>query len=262
MASFRYFAGAYHRCGAKQKLEIAVADRHTDIGLVQAPKFIGTGYDKQHKRYGTNISLLNPDKRALSETEQSHLTIGKLQIKTPGVLASFVSASEVSPVMRVRLCYGKWRQYVILLHMDHEATMKLALEEAELAVKDGNAPFACVVTDQQGNVVLREHDRVKENTDPTAHGEVNAIRALCKKLNTLSLHDYTFYTTSEPCPTCMTCMIKARVPVVYYGAKTEATASLPIPAEEIASKSKKYPVVVTGGILAEECLAQRNRLLS
>lgn len=145
--------------------------------------------------------------------------------------------------------------------MDHEAIMRLALAEVEVAVKDGNAPFACVVTDRRGNVVHRDHDRVNENTDPTAHGEVNAIRALCKRLGVLSLRDYVFYTTSEPRPTCMTCMIKAKVAQVYYGAKTEATASLPIPAEEIAAKSKKYPITVTGGILAAECLEQRNRLL-
>jgi len=141
-----------------------------------------------------------------------------------------------------------------------EDVMRQAIEEAELAVKEGNAPFACIVVDQQGNIVLKEHHRVKEYTDPTAHGEVNAIRVLCKKLNTLSLRDYMFVTTSEPCPTCMTAMIKAKVAHNYYGAKTEATASLPIPAEELAAKSKKYPITVQGGILAEECLEQRNRL--
>ena len=140
--------------------------------------------------------------------------------------------------------------------------MRLALQEADLAVKEGNAPFACVVVDVQGRVVLQEHDRVKELTDPTAHGEVNAIRTLCKRLKTLALYEYTFYTTSEPCPTCMTCMIKAKVGRVFYGAKTEPTASLPIPAEEIAAKSQKCPIVVVGGILADECLAQRERLSS
>jgi tRNA(adenine34) deaminase len=146
--------------------------------------------------------------------------------------------------------------------MNLESIMKTALKEAELAVQEGNAPFACVVLDLDGNIVLQEHDRVNELTDPTAHGEVNAVRRLCKKLNTLSLRDYTFVTTSEPCPTCMTCMIKAKVAKVFYGAKTEATASLPIPAEEIAAKSTKYPITVTGGILADECLEQRTRLLS
>lgn len=146
--------------------------------------------------------------------------------------------------------------------MNHDDIMRLALEEAELAVSEDNAPFACVVVDRAGNVVAKDHDRVKELMDPTAHGEVNAIRSLCKRLNSLSLKEYTFYTTSEPCPTCMTAMIKAKVPIVYYGAKTEQTASLPIPAEFIASKSLKYPISVTGGILAEEALEQRNRLLA
>lgn len=144
----------------------------------------------------------------------------------------------------------------------HEDIMKLALEEAELAVREGNAPFACIIVDKEGSVVAKDHDRVKELMDPTAHGEVNAIRTLCRQLNTLSLRDYTFYTTSEPCPTCMTAMIKAKVPTIYYGAKTEESASLPIPAEFIASKSLKSPISVTGSILAEEALEQRSRLLA
>jgi tRNA(Arg) A34 adenosine deaminase TadA len=145
--------------------------------------------------------------------------------------------------------------------MNLENIMKLALEEAQIAVDEGNAPFACIVVDQQGAIVLKEHDRVKEYTDPTAHGEVNAIRILCKKLNALSLRDYIFVTTSEPCPTCMTAVIKAKVAQVYYGAKTESTASLPISAEEIAKLSKKHSISVTGGILADQCAEQRNRLL-
>ncbi len=144
----------------------------------------------------------------------------------------------------------------------NEDIMRLALEEAELAVQEGNAPFACVVANGDGSVVIKDHDRVKERMDPSAHGEVNAVRELCKRLKTLSLSNFTFYTTSEPCPTCMTVMIKAKVKKVYYGAKTEGDASLPIPAEFIASKSLKYPISVTGGILAEEALSQRTQLLN
>lgn len=151
--------------------------------------------------------------------------------------------------------------YAIIVVVNLEIIMQAAIKEAELAVKEGNAPFACIVTDQQGDIILKEHDRVNEYTDPTAHSEVNAIRALCKQLSTLSLQEYIFITTSEPCPTCMTAMIKAKVPQVFYGAKTESTASLPIPAEEIAMRSSKYPITVTGGILANECLEQRNRLI-
>lgn len=145
--------------------------------------------------------------------------------------------------------------------MNHEEFIRLAMEEADLAVKEGNAPYAVVVVDIDGKVIAKDHDRVNELMDPTAHGEVNAIRRLCQKLHTLDLSSYIFYTTSEPCPTCLTSCIKAKVKTIYYGAETEPTASLPLKASYLASLSEKYPITVTGGILAKECLAQRERLL-
>lgn len=143
--------------------------------------------------------------------------------------------------------------------MSHEHFMEIAIEEAELAIKEGSAPFAVVVVDQEGKIVAKDHDRIKELVDPTAHGEINVIRRLCKELNTLDLSPYTFYTTSEPCPTCLTGCIKVRVKNIYYGAETEATASLPIKGTHLVAQSKKYPIVVTGGVLVEKCLAQRER---
>jgi len=145
--------------------------------------------------------------------------------------------------------------------MKPENYMKLALKEAEKSVKEGNGPFAVVVLDDKNRIVWKDHDRQIEFTDPTAHGEVNAIRALCKKRKKLSLKGFTFFTTSEPCVTCLTAMIKAQVSKVYYGAKTEKTASLPLSAEMIASYSKKYPIKVYGGILEKKCLSQRKKLL-
>lgn len=146
--------------------------------------------------------------------------------------------------------------------MEPEDYMRLALDEVEIAVAEGNAPFAVVVVDSNNQVVLCEHDRVKEQMDPTAHGEVNAIRKLCGQFQTLSLEGYTFYTTSEPCPTCFSSMIKAHVSHSVYGAKTESTASLPISAEELAAKSLKHTISVRGGVLADVCLEQRSRLLA
>lgn len=142
-----------------------------------------------------------------------------------------------------------------------EELMRLAIEEAELSVKEGNGPFAVVVVNPEGEIVWKDHDRQNELMDPTAHGEVNAIRYLCPKLGTKSLKGYAFVTTSEPCPTCLTAMIKAQVSTNYYGAKTEPTASLPLSAEYLASYSKKYPIEILGGILSEETTTQRKRLL-
>ena len=146
--------------------------------------------------------------------------------------------------------------------MTHEDYMKIAIEEAQLSVDQGNAPFGVVVVDQNGKIVWRDHDKVKELTDPIAHGEINAIRYLCKTLGTLSLRGYTFYTTSEPCPTCLTGCIKAQVSRIFYGAETESNASLPLKAIELAKQSKKYPIEVLGGILANECLEQREKFIN
>jgi tRNA(Arg) A34 adenosine deaminase TadA len=143
--------------------------------------------------------------------------------------------------------------------MKHEDYMREAIKEADIAITEGNAPFGAVVVDlETGEIIWRDHDRVKEYCDPTAHGEVNSIRALCKKNNTLNLKNTAFYTTSEPCATCLSAMIKAKVPYSYYGAETEATASLPIKAKELAKYVKKYPITVTSDILADDCLQQRN----
>ena len=144
--------------------------------------------------------------------------------------------------------------------MTPEKYIKIAMEEAQKAVDEGNRPFGVVVVDPSGELVWQDHDRVKELTDPTAHGEINAIRTLCKTLDTLSLKDYTFYTTSEPCPTCLTSCIKAQVSKIYYGADMEKIASLPLKAAKLAKQSKKHPIEIEGGILSKECLEQRKKL--
>lgn len=146
--------------------------------------------------------------------------------------------------------------------MTHEDYVSEAMKEAEKAVANGNAPFGVVVVNNDtGEIIWRDHDRVKEYMDPTAHGEVNAVRGLCKKLCKLSLKNTTFYTTSEPCATCLSSMVKAKVPFSYYGAETEEDASLPIKSKKLATYATKHPISVTGGVLGDKCLAQRKRLL-
>ncbi len=141
--------------------------------------------------------------------------------------------------------------------MNHEDYMREALKEAEIAVKEGNAPFGAIAVSEKGEIVWRDHDRVQEYMDPTAHGEINCIRGLCKMRNSLSLSDVTFYTTSEPCATCLSALVKAKIPRVYYGAETEPTASLPIKAKELAKYATKSPIEIIGGVLANETLKQR-----
>jgi tRNA(Arg) A34 adenosine deaminase TadA len=175
-------------------------------------------------------------------------------------LVDYERSEIIYLVIRDRFFSPAFTKFAIILTMTHEDYMREAMKEADIAVSDGNAPFGVVVVDNDsGEIICREHDRVKEYWDPTAHGEINAIRKLCKELKTLSLANTIFYTTSEPCPTCLTGMIKAKVPANYYGAETEVTASLPIKAKDLAKFSKKYPIQINAGLLAKECFDQRNK---
>jgi tRNA(Arg) A34 adenosine deaminase TadA len=61
--------------------------------------------------------------------------------------------------------------------------------------------------------------------DPTAHAEVHAIRAACRKLKSISLKGHTLYTTCEPCPMCMGAILWAGLDRVVYGATIDDAAN-------------------------------------
>lgn len=96
--------------------------------------------------------------------------------------------------------------------------MNVAKERALMGIRVGEGgPFGAVITDMDGNIVAVGNNRVIKNNDPTAHGEIVAIREACKILNTYDLSNYILYTTAEPCPMCMAAIIWANIKTVYYG---------------------------------------------
>ena len=78
-------------------------------------------------------------------------------------------------------------------------------------------PFGAVVV-HEGRIVGEGANAVTSSNDPTAHAEVNAIRAAAKALNTFSLAGCELYTSCEPCPMCLAAAYWARVDAIYYGA--------------------------------------------
>ncbi len=77
-------------------------------------------------------------------------------------------------------------------------------------------PFAAVIV-HAGQVVGEGANSVTATHDPTAHGEVNAIRAACKALGAFSLAGCELYTSCEPCPMCLAAAYWARLDAVYFG---------------------------------------------
>ena len=89
----------------------------------------------------------------------------------------------------------------------------LATENA-LGGKGG--PFGAVVA-HEGRIVGEGANAVTATYDPTAHAEVNAIRAACRRLGTFVLSGCQLYTSCEPCPMCLAACYWSRIDAIYYG---------------------------------------------
>ena len=95
--------------------------------------------------------------------------------------------------------------------------VELATENARLA---RGGPFGAVVT--RGDEVLAEGvNQVTYLKDPTAHAEVQAIRAACAKLERFDLRGCVIYASCEPCPMCLGAIYWARLDALYYAATRE-----------------------------------------
>ncbi|XP_051132879.1 guanosine deaminase-like isoform X2 [Andrographis paniculata] len=99
-----------------------------------------------------------------------------------------------------------------------------AVEEAYKGVDCGDGdPFGAVIV-RNGEVVVSCHNLVHQQTDPTAHAEVTAIREACKKLNKIDLSDCEIFASCEPCAMCLGAIHISRIKRLVYGATGEFAA--------------------------------------
>jgi guanine deaminase len=134
--------------------------------------------------------------------------------------------------------------------------MRLAIRKAQEGISRGQSPFGSAIV-RAGEVVAVTHNSVWLTVDPTAHAEVNCIRAAAKALNTIFLHGCTLYSTTEPCPMCLSAIHWAKIERVVFGAsiadaKKAGFSELCVAAAELA-KMGGSPLVVESGLLQQEC---------
>ena len=104
--------------------------------------------------------------------------------------------------------------------------MRRAIELARQGMNQGaGGPFGAVVV-RDGVIVGEGWNRVIATHDPTAHGEVTAIRDACAKLETFSLEGCEIHTTGEPCPMCLGAIHWARIGKIFYGFRIEDAAAI------------------------------------
>ena len=90
-----------------------------------------------------------------------------------------------------------------------------AIELSIQSVKKGGGPFGSVIV-KDGIIIAEGFNKVTTTNDPTAHGEIVAIREACNKLNTFNLKGTELYSNCEPCPMCLSAIYWARINKVYY----------------------------------------------
>lgn len=99
-----------------------------------------------------------------------------------------------------------------------------SIELAVESVSTGGGPFGAVVV-RRGELVAEGVNRVTPTADPTAHGEVVAIRRAAERLGTHDLSGCELYTSCEPCPMCVGAIAWARLDACYYAATAKDAAA-------------------------------------
>jgi tRNA(Arg) A34 adenosine deaminase TadA len=136
-----------------------------------------------------------------------------------------------------------------------ERFMRMALEEAARA--DDPYYFGAVIV-RGGEVLARGRNLWNQQQDPTAHGEMVAIRRFLAEHGMEKIKGTTLYTTGESCPMCMGAIIWCGIARVVYGASIAQLAAkmgqIMITDAEIADKAPFADIMLTGGVLAEESL--------
>jgi tRNA(Arg) A34 adenosine deaminase TadA len=131
--------------------------------------------------------------------------------------------------------------------------MRIALDEA----RQGDAPFGAVIV-RDGQVLARGHNLARTNGDPTAHGEIMAIRRCLADHGNAALRGSTLYTTGEPCVMCIGAILWCRVSRLVFAASVEQLATtrdqIMISSADIAAKAPFVPITITGGVLADEAM--------
>ena len=93
--------------------------------------------------------------------------------------------------------------------------MTRAIELSIESVNSGGGPFGSIIV-KNDKVIAEGSNKVTLNNDPTAHGEIVAIRKACKNLNNFNLSGCELYSTCEPCPMCLSAIYWAHIEKIYY----------------------------------------------
>ncbi len=132
---------------------------------------------------------------------------------------------------------------------DDERFMSMALDEARLAMSEGEIPVGAVMV-CRGRVVAKAHNQTEVLNDVTAHAEMIAITSAANLIGGKYLTDCTLYVTVEPCSMCASALGWAHVSRVVYGASDEKRGY-----RRLAPGVLHPKTIVSAGVLSDDCAA-------
>ena len=135
---------------------------------------------------------------------------------------------------------------------EDEKWMSLALEQARKAEEEGEVPVGAVLV-KDDLLIAKAHNQPISTNDPTAHAEIQLLRAAGEELNNYRLNGTSLYVTLEPCAMCLGAMMYARVERIVYGAHDPKTGVCGSSENLIDANCFNHKIDLVSGVLENEC---------
>jgi tRNA(adenine34) deaminase len=138
-------------------------------------------------------------------------------------------------------------------HAAAERWMRVALAEAEAALAHDDVPVGAVVVGPDGAELARGRNRREQRRDPTAHAELEALRAAAATLGTWRLDGCALVVTLEPCAMCAGALVQARIATLIFGADDPKAGAVTSLFDLVRDPRLPHRVEVHRGVLAADC---------
>ena len=139
-----------------------------------------------------------------------------------------------------------------------EDAMRIAIEEAEVARHEGENPYGAVLLDPEYRFCYKAHTRSIEQSDPTAHAEIQVIREFCRMQKRVYLENYILVCSAEPCVMCSGAIKWAKIGQIFYSVPqseiNRISGGRPKPSCESLINSGTSQKLIVGKILLDEGL--------
>jgi tRNA(adenine34) deaminase len=139
--------------------------------------------------------------------------------------------------------------------IDREALVQACMILAAEAGRRGDPPFGAVLVAFDGRILARAANSQASRADPTAHAEINLLRAAAAAGHLPPLRGTIIVINAEPCSMCASAIVKAEMGEVVYGAPHEPHMDPDLSLADVVARARRPPRV-TGGVMAADCAAQ------